>query len=218
MVRRTKEAALETREQILDAAEWCFRKQGTSGTTLEMIASRAGCTRGAIYWHFREQSDILQALLERGQWSLLDRLEALTHSGTEVIASLRTCLMSCLLEVQVHPSKRHSLEILACRCEFSQHQARFLALQCEEPTRVIELLRTLLEQAKGRGELRDGLCCTSAAALMGYTLVGALRIHLMQPEVSDIARDVMSALDIVFSAILRESDKKTPSAIRAQGV
>lgn len=203
MVRRTKEAALETREQILDAAEWCFRTQGTSGTTLEMIANRAHCTRGAIYWHFREQTDILQAVLKRGQWDLLDRLEALTHSSTEVIASLRTCLVSGLLEIQANTSKRHSLEILSCRCEFSQDQARFLTLQCEELTRMMALLRTLLEHAQASGELREGLCINSAAALMGYTLVGALRVHLIQPEVSDIERDVMAALDIVFSAIAR---------------
>ncbi|STQ57538.1 transcriptional repressor [Escherichia coli] len=46
MVRHTKFAAEETRKQILDAAEFCFCETGFSKTTLEMIAVRAGCTRG----------------------------------------------------------------------------------------------------------------------------------------------------------------------------
>ncbi|HFM1872634.1 TetR family transcriptional regulator [Escherichia coli] len=46
VVRHTKFAAEETRKQILDAAEFCFCETGFSKTTLEMIAVRAGCTRG----------------------------------------------------------------------------------------------------------------------------------------------------------------------------
>ena len=49
VVRHTKFAAEETRKQILDAAEFCFCETGFSKTTMEMIAARAGCTRGAIY-------------------------------------------------------------------------------------------------------------------------------------------------------------------------
>ncbi|EAA5574608.1 TetR family transcriptional regulator, partial [Escherichia coli] len=46
VVRHTKFAAEETRKQILDVAEFCFCETGFSKTTLEMIAARAGCTRG----------------------------------------------------------------------------------------------------------------------------------------------------------------------------
>lgn len=49
VVRHTKFAAEETRKQILDAAEFCFCETGFSKTTLEMIAVRAGCTRGGPY-------------------------------------------------------------------------------------------------------------------------------------------------------------------------
>ncbi|WP_348270541.1 TetR family transcriptional regulator [Escherichia coli] len=55
VVRHTKFAAEETRKQILDVAEFCFCETGFSKTTLEMIAARAGCTRGAIYWYFNEK-------------------------------------------------------------------------------------------------------------------------------------------------------------------
>ncbi|MEG9677630.1 TetR family transcriptional regulator [Citrobacter amalonaticus] len=201
MVRRTKEAALETREQILDAAEWCFRTQGTSGATLDMIAQRAHCTRGAIYWHFREPSDILQAVLERGQWSLLDQLEALTYCQRDVLVNLRACLMRCLHEVQVNTSKRYSLEILAYRCDFSRDHAKFLALQREDIAHMMKLLSLLMEHAKERGELLEGLSCPSAASLIGYALVGGLRVHLMHPDVIDIKHSVMSGLDVAFSAI-----------------
>ena len=65
MARRTKEEAEETRQSILDAAERLFHDQGVSRTSLADIASAAGVTRGAIYWHFENKVDLFQAMLER---------------------------------------------------------------------------------------------------------------------------------------------------------
>ena len=65
MVRRTKEDAEATRSSILDAAEQLFHDQGVSRTSLQDIASAAGLTRGAIYWHFKEKSDVFNAMMDR---------------------------------------------------------------------------------------------------------------------------------------------------------
>ncbi|HFS6017347.1 TetR family transcriptional regulator [Escherichia coli] len=35
-----------------------------------MIAARAGCTRGAIYWYFNEKKDLLRQVIERVPLSL----------------------------------------------------------------------------------------------------------------------------------------------------
>jgi AcrR family transcriptional regulator len=52
MARRTKEEALETREQLLDAAERVFLERGVGHATLAEVADAAGVTRGAVYHHF----------------------------------------------------------------------------------------------------------------------------------------------------------------------
>lgn len=65
MVRRTKGDALETREKLLDAAEWLFQAQGVSATSLEAIARRAGVSRGAIYWHFKDKGALFNAMMDR---------------------------------------------------------------------------------------------------------------------------------------------------------
>ena len=61
MARRTKEEAQATREDILDAAQACFHEYGVAGTSLAMIGTRAGYTRGAVYWHFRNKIEVLEA-------------------------------------------------------------------------------------------------------------------------------------------------------------
>ena len=65
MVRRTKQDAEITRNQLLDAAENVFNEKGVARTSLAEIASAAGVTRGAIYWHFKNKADLFHAMLER---------------------------------------------------------------------------------------------------------------------------------------------------------
>lgn len=52
------------RERLLDAAVEELFEYGYSGTSLQAIAKRAGLTRGAIYWNFKDKQELFLALLE----------------------------------------------------------------------------------------------------------------------------------------------------------
>ena len=67
MARRTKEDAAATRELLLDAAEREFCERGATRTSLAEVASAAGVTRGAVYWHFRDKSDLFSAMCARAK-------------------------------------------------------------------------------------------------------------------------------------------------------
>ena len=64
MARSTKEEALETRSRILDAAEEVFFTRGLAQSSLADVAVAADVTRGAIYWHFKNKSDLFEAMCE----------------------------------------------------------------------------------------------------------------------------------------------------------
>lgn len=49
MARRTKQEALKTRQQLIDAAIFTFAERGVTHTTLTDIAQAAQVTRGAVY-------------------------------------------------------------------------------------------------------------------------------------------------------------------------
>src|SRR4051794_27229311 len=70
MVRRTKEDAAITREQLLDAAENVFRQRGVARSSLAEVAAAAGVTRGAVCWHFRDKADLCAAMCERAMLPL----------------------------------------------------------------------------------------------------------------------------------------------------
>ncbi|QXI26250.1 TetR family transcriptional regulator [Pseudomonas vanderleydeniana] len=75
MARKPKEQSDKTYDLLLDAAEQVFSENGYANTTLQEIAERAGLTRGAIYWHFRDKAQLLDALLEDVQlpWDRLPK-------------------------------------------------------------------------------------------------------------------------------------------------
>ena len=65
MARRTKAEADETRTKLLDAAEEVFFEKGVARASLNEIAARAGATRGAVYWHFKDTVDVFTSMLSR---------------------------------------------------------------------------------------------------------------------------------------------------------
>ena len=84
MVRKTKEDAELTRQRIIDAAREVFLARGVSRSTLEHIAARAGVTRGAVYWHFSNKTDLFHAMREQVFLPLIDRMDdTLLVEGSE---------------------------------------------------------------------------------------------------------------------------------------
>ena len=80
MARKTKEEAQATREGILDAAQVCFHEYGVAGTSLAMIGARAGFTRGAVYWHFKNKAEVLTAMIDRERVPFIERMRRTTSA------------------------------------------------------------------------------------------------------------------------------------------
>ena len=80
MVRKTKEEALETRRRILEAATAEFDKRSWKDVTLEDVASAAGVTRGAVYWHFTGKECLFNAVCKATPLRSEDEL-AQAHLG-----------------------------------------------------------------------------------------------------------------------------------------
>ena len=63
-MRRTKEEAEHTRQQLLRAARDIICEKGYEALRLSDVASRIGMTRGAVYWHFGSKTELLIALFK----------------------------------------------------------------------------------------------------------------------------------------------------------
>ena len=120
MVRRTKEEAAATRDSILDAAEILFAKQGVSRTTLQHIATAAGVTRGAIYWHFVDKGAVFSAMMDRATMPMDTAVKQLGEREiADPLQRLRDEMMAVLHIVATDEKARRVFEIATLKTEFT---------------------------------------------------------------------------------------------------
>jgi len=81
--RRTQaERAAETRDALIAAARPLFAAQGFSEAALETIVRAAGVTRGALYHHFADKTELFAAVFEQVEAELAARMgEAIAASN-----------------------------------------------------------------------------------------------------------------------------------------
>lgn len=152
MARRTKEEAAATRDSILDAAEKLFVEQGVSRTTLQHIATEAGVTRGAIYWHFDDKGALFNAMMERVTLPFECALSSLGKSdASTVLADLRQFFVEIFRVTETNPQARRVLEIASLKVEFVSEldavRVRRRQSKCELTEQVVERIK--IAQAAG---------------------------------------------------------------------
>jgi TetR/AcrR family acrAB operon transcriptional repressor len=186
MARSTKEEALETRNRILDAAEDVFHANGVSRTSLAHVAEAANVSRGAIYWHFRNKSDLFDAMCERVRLPMEDMAAA----GKDVremdpLQQLRKTILFVLHEVRHNPHSRKVLGIVFHKCEFVEAAGPIIERQQDVFLRGRADLETILRNAVARGQLPSGLDTALAAIMLQAQIDGLINISLFTPDSAD---------------------------------
>lgn len=204
-MRRTKLETEQTRRQILDAAEECFRENGIMRTTLQVIAERAGCTRGAIYWHFTEKHDLLREVIKRTPFIFFSEAEAVSCS-TKPFSGLRHCMLRGLKEVQKNRHLRNAIELAV----FGSECPREL-LGENSADKLFGLIHIAVLRGKARGEVKSDTDAETLTPLIFYVFIGALRTGTLMPGNTLLFRKGMDALNFVFDMVLEKSEMSNES-------
>ncbi len=204
MARKTKEEAEATREEILDAAEACFLQQGVFRTSLEHIAARAGYTRGAVYWHFKNKLEVLQAVIDRVRVPLFCGLEEMSREKQQPLLALRRFHDHALAEIANTPHARNTIEITLLRCEYADETEELFAQGQRATAQALTHMTTTLQRARKLGHLRDGIDPRAAARAIHFLIGGALRHWILSPNDMCLHREGMAALDMFLAGIAVE--------------
>ena len=70
------EQSQRTRRALLDTARTIFAAQGYAAASTEEIVRRAGVTRGALYYHFRDKAALFEAVFDEVRGEYLAALRA----------------------------------------------------------------------------------------------------------------------------------------------
>jgi len=182
MARRTKEEAAATRDSILDAAEILFAKQGVSRTTLQHIASAAGVTRGAIYWHFLDKGALFNAMMDRGKFPIEEAMQVLEQREmTDPLQCLRDEMMTVLRIVAEDEKARRVFEIATLKTEFVDEVDSVRARRRESIGMWQEKMEGHLKRAKEKGMLRPDLGTRESAMGCWIMIDGLIRNWIFEP-------------------------------------
>jgi len=82
-LRKTKENAEKTRQDLIDAGIEIFSQRLYSDVNISDIANLAGVTRGAVYWHFKNKAELFKEIHEYVESEILKVVhEAIVKGNT----------------------------------------------------------------------------------------------------------------------------------------
>jgi TetR/AcrR family acrAB operon transcriptional repressor len=159
------------RDEILDAAQGCFRDQGYYKTTVDDIAARARLSKGAIYWHFKGKRELFFALFDR----YLESFEAYGRAAAE--ASSAPEALRRMVDAAAE-GEAETLELMELQLEYMSHASRDPDLR-RRYREMYQRLRGVIGEQIERG-IRDGDFRAVDAASVASVVVGTLDALLFQ--------------------------------------
>lgn len=203
MVRRTREDAQVTREAILDAAQRVFLERGVSRTSLEQIAKDAGVTRGAIYWHFKDKSDLFSAMLDRVRLPLSDLADAYRQGGgrRDPLGMLEKLCRLALAKLDENETYRNVYIILTTRCEFAGEMNPAFKRQLEIDCDNLRNVEQDFVEARELGQLALHVDPRVATLALYSLMHGIYQTWLRAPQSYDISADGAAMLRLFFAGL-----------------
>ena len=201
MARKCKEDAEKTRQAVIESALDVFSEKGYAKATFDEIAARAGFTKCAVYWYFRNKADLVSALIveymERKRYELSknipegDTLEDLLDYFT---------LWAKVLRDDERFSKFNRFVI--CQMEWSEavvsRVQKNLATQTDWH---LEKINQVLVKCQERGELKKDLDLSMVSDIVRSTYMGIVFSSLSKFTRGEIEEKVRIGLGFLFEGL-----------------
>lgn len=209
MARKTKAEAETTRTKLLDAAEILFSARGVTNTSLADIATAAGMTRGAIYWHFKNKVDLFKALHERIRLPVA-AIESAAMAGPDPVIGLRDYWTETLLKI-VHDEQHHRIvDILFRKCEYvGDYQAMSIHIN-EWISEIVEAMTRVYAKAEINNGLPPGLTPESAARATFSMVSGIIITWLTIPQLYGSDDDIVDTVTAFFNSLIISQPAPAP--------
>jgi TetR/AcrR family transcriptional regulator, acrAB operon repressor len=202
MVRRTRDDAAETRNGILDAAEKVFSERGVSHTSLEDIARAAKVTRGAIYWHFRNKSELFTAMVGRVTLPPEDMASRGDDPADEdPLILLREAAVGALKRTATDMQRQRVFDIVTHKCEYIEEMAGVKARLNELKCNCVDRSEKAIRNAIKRGQLPKNLDARLAAIGLDAMMFGLISNWLADRSYVRLERDAEALIDRYLSCL-----------------
>ncbi|MFD7134375.1 TetR/AcrR family transcriptional regulator [Streptomyces sp. NPDC059894] len=146
-----------TRQRLLEAAVACLAEHGWAGSTVSVVAERAGVSRGAAQHHFPTREDLFTAAVEYVAEERSLALRALFPQGA---SGDRRAVVTALVDLYTGPLFRAALHLWVAAADEEQLRPRVTELEARvgrETHRIAVDLLGADESRPGTRETVQGL-------------------------------------------------------------
>ena len=202
MARRTKADAKTTRNNLLDAAEQLFQSRGVSHTSLNDIATAAGTTRGAIYWHFKDKADLFNAMMERVTLPLEQTLVvAYVEQSAHPVAEIRSAMLEALRLIATDEQTCRVLKIATHQVEYTTDMGAVLERHLSVHGGCVARNHAALQRAFAARNQTPPIALDFAARGLQVMVEGLVHQWLLNTEAFDLQANGRAALDVYLRGL-----------------
>ena len=213
MVKKTRVEALATRDALLAAALQVFRERGVTRTRLSDVAERAGVTRGAIYWHFKDKAELFQAVCERGTLPVEALLaQAGQHAQRDPLAMVRQLALMALTQLAQHADTQAMFDVIFHKCEFTAELAPVVAKNDADRAACLSQVQQLFDQAVACGQLPPTTDTFLATQGLHAYMVGLMHEWVLNHESYDLAVCAEPLIDCYLAGLATRPPICRPNA------
>ncbi|MGV9268676.1 ScbR family autoregulator-binding transcription factor [Kitasatospora sp. NPDC003701] len=183
-----QERAERTRAALIQAAAKLFGEQGFSGTSVVKIADEAGLTLGAVYFHFRNKSELAREIVFRQpEWVVTPR----PSEGLQRVVDVSLTWACQLLD---NP-------ILQAGARLVWEQEQFNSPDENSHRQWAEIVMEDLLVAQRRRELRAGTDIQALSRLVVYACTGAQMHSFIETRRADLPERVVEFWQLLLPAV-----------------
>ena len=200
-MKRTKEEAAITREQLLKKALVAFSKKGYAATTLEDIAREAEVTRGAIYWHFGSKAELYNTLIREYSDRGGAIMQQAAAEGGTLGDILRRVFVRQLQAVEENTALRALMELQLFKTGLVPELEDGRKQQVEASAGLVEMLAGIMGQGVQAGLLRSNVDPKEMARAYLAFQNGLIHLWLTSPNQFSLKNSADSFADILMAGL-----------------
>jgi AcrR family transcriptional regulator len=172
------------RKDLMAIAIDCFARYGYQGTSIDRIASAAGVTKGALYYHFRDKEELLFAAVQDRITEFEQRIVGTVSPTTDPAGALTEIARIC-----VHIATKNNLRrfILTLMVEALDTNPRLSEAFRGILRRFRSYLAGIVRLGQEQGVFRNDIDAALAAQLFAGGVIGAELQHYQDSERVDLA-------------------------------
>ena len=185
-------------------------------TSLSEVATAAGMTRGAVYWHFKDKADLFRAMCDRATLPLDAMFERAGEAAlADPLGTLRALSIGALQNLARDPRAQKVFEIVFHKSELVDELADLATAHRQERCACLAQIEDIMRRSIEVGQLPADLDPMLATQGLHALMVGIMHEWVLDPSAYDLNSAAPALIDTYLAGLRHQPPRRTPAVAAA---